>query len=198
MKLRKLFVATAMLSLALLIGTFAGGCESLKTVAADAQAQIEPTKQSIADVEKQLADLPTDDPARKVLEPQLEKLKEILPKLEKIAAAGQATSLDDPAVHAAAASIPYGSLALALLVAGERGYRAFQRRRQLEAERKALTQVVAGLESMHPHKTPIQKLILGEAQDEQTKQRVAEIKAAIPKPTAVISSPVVIESVNAA
>ncbi len=170
----------------MMVATLAIGCsaEQLDQLQAERQTVTEvrnATTQAAADLQAEIATLPPDDPVRKATEKKLVKLNEVLAKIDlylpKIDAAIAAAGTGDftgPSMREAVRDIPYGGLVLTVFGIG---YGIFQRM-QKDKERKALTQVVNGIDVAMPTKSEPVKAALESAQDASTKVRVAEIRAA--------------------
>jgi hypothetical protein len=126
------------------------------------------TTQAVADTKAELAKLPPDDKGRKALEEKLAKLDDVLAKSDKLLKAyesGDWTTL----ATAASTTVPYGGLVIALAGLGYKWYQQAQ-------TKKALTQVVNGVEAAIPDKTEQQKQAMKAQQDVSTQLLVARIK----------------------
>lgn len=137
-------------------------------------------------VQQQLSALPADDPVRKTLQPQIDKLDQIitkaqtyLPLLDAALKQSQSQSID-PSVQAAVGAIPYGSLALALfsvIVAVVKHMQAGNLIGQQEQSQKAFQQIVQALDAALPNPSPEQKAKVDAVLDTDVKARVAAVRA---------------------
>lgn len=149
------------------------------------------TTQAIAGTQQQLATLAPNDPVRATLQANLDKLSaaitqidQYLPLLNNAITAAQksaatGTAPDAASIEPLAAMIPYGSIALAVILGIWNIIQAFQKNKAnatASSTMTALTQVVQSVESILPSKTPEQKLALAAGQDQATKAMVSQIK----------------------
>lgn len=114
-------------------------------------------------IRRELTALPPDDPVRKALAPQLDRLDQLiaktqayLPLLEAAAQSMQSQPID-PALAQALAAVPYGSLALALLgitVGAAKHLQSARLLAQHQQSQKAFDQIVQALAAPFPAATP--------------------------------------------
>ena len=154
-----------------------------QTAAALQQAQADQQQ-----IQHQLATRPANDPLRHQLEPQLQKLEDIitkaqaaLPQLDAAIKSVRSGQPVDPSVQQAVSAIPYGSLALAaasLIFGVVKHVQAGNLVDQQEQTQKAFEQVVAALDAAFPNPTPEQQAKLSGVLDSDVKARVAVARAA--------------------
>lgn len=186
-----------LLAFVLLVAALLPGCAQPQS-AADLQAEKQQvlqvrnaTTQAIAGTQQQLATLAPDDPVRATLQTNLDKLSaaitqidQYLPLLNNAITAAQKSAAtgappDAASIEPLAAMIPYGSIALAVILGIWNIIQAFQKNKAnatASSTMTALTQVVQSVESILPSKTPEQKLALAAGQDQATKALVSAIK----------------------
>jgi hypothetical protein len=134
----------------------------------------------------QIAALPTTDPLRKTLEPQLSRLDAIIARGQQYVpladAAIQAVQegQTDPNLQAAASAIPYGSLTLAVigLIWGTvKHVQAGNLVNEHVEMEQAFKQVVSALDAALPEPTAAQTTAIAGNLDADVKARVAAVRA---------------------
>lgn len=144
-------------------------------------------KTAQAQIQQQVAALPANDPVRQQLEPQLNKLDQIIAKAQaylpvidaamKSASSGQI----DPSLQQAVSVIPYGSLALAFVSVAFGVIKHVQATNlvgQQQQTQKAFTQVVSAIDAVLPSPTPEQQAKVDGVLDTDVKAKVAAVRSA--------------------
>ena len=190
LEISKSFVAR--ISLLLLSGAMIGGCAAqdvaqLQQARDQTVAALQQAKADHDQIQQQLAALPANDPLRQRLQPQLDKLDQIIAKAQsylplvdaalKSAQSGQL----DPTLQQAASAIPYGSLALALvgIVFGVvKHLQAGNLVGQQQQTQKAFEQIVSAMDAALPAPSPDQKAKVDAVLDTDVKAKVAAVRQA--------------------
>ncbi len=137
---------------------------------------------------QQLSTLPSNDPLRQRLQPQLDKLDQFinqaqsqLPKLDAAIKAAQTPPQPlDPTLQQTLSAIPYGSIAVAILGLSFATLKHLQSANlltQYQQSQKAFQQIVQALDSILPTPTPDQQLKLNAALDTDVKAKLAATRA---------------------
>ena len=178
--------ASLLLSAALLLAGCAGDLQQLQQARDQATVTLTAAQAAATQVQQQLTTRPATDPARQTLEPELTHLQTIIAQVQAylpaINAAIQAASSGavDPAIQQAAAVIPYGSLALAVIgivFAAIKHVQAGNLTQQQQQTQKAFEQVVTAMDAALPAPTPEQQAKVSGVLDTDVKAKVAAARA---------------------
>jgi hypothetical protein len=163
-----------------------GDLQQLQQARDEAAATLSAAQAAAAQVQQQLTTRPADDPARQALQPELQQIEGIISQVQAylptINAAIQSASSGqvDPTVQQAAAAIPYGSLALALIsviVAVVKHVQAGNLTQEQQQTQKAFEQIVSALDAAIPTPTPEQQAKVNAVLDTDVKAKVAAVRA---------------------
>lgn len=178
-------VPSVLLGALLLAGCSAQDLSRLQQARDDAAAVLKQAQTAHDQIQQLLASLPADDPVRKRLEPQLQKLDQIitraesyLPALDGAIKSAQSGQID-PSVQQAVSAIPYGSLILAFVGVIFGIIKHIQAGNLVDSQQqsqKALQQVVAALDAALPNPTPEQKAKVDAVLDSDVKAKVAAVR----------------------
>jgi high-affinity Fe2+/Pb2+ permease len=168
-----------------LVGCTAQDLQQLQQARTQAVATLDQAQTAQSQIQKQLTTLPASDPLRQQLEPKLEKLDALITQIQTYvpvldgAIRSLGTGQPDPALQQAAAVIPYGSLALALIgvVFGVIKHVQAGNLSDQEAQtQKAFEQIVSALDAALPTPTPEQKAAVDAVLDTDVKAKVAAVR----------------------
>ena len=170
----------------LLIGCTAQDLQTLQQAHDQAVSTLGQAQAAEKQISQQVTTLPATDPVREALEPKLDQLDQIIKQIQSyvpvlnatIASAG--TGQIDPVVQQAAAAIPYGSLALAV-IAVVFGVIKHVQAGTLSAEgqqtQKAFQQLVDAMHAAIPSPSPEQQAKVDSVLDTDVKAKVAAARA---------------------
>jgi hypothetical protein len=178
-------------AIAICASIFLGGCtaqdlQQLQQARTQAVATLDQAQTAQSQIQKQLTTLPASDPARQQLEPKLEKLDALITQIQTYvpvldgAIRSLGTGQVDPTLQQAAAVIPYGSLALAVIgvVFGViKHVQAGNLTDQEAQSQKAFEQIVSALDAALPVPTPEQKAAVDAVLDTDVKAKVAAVRS---------------------
>ena len=180
-------VVLALLAAGVLAGCSAQDLARLQQAHDDAASVLQQAQAAHDRIQQQLTTLPTNDPVRAALEPQLKKLDEIiskaqsyLPALDGAIQSARAGQID-PSLQQALGAIPYGSLALAFIsvIFGViKHVQAGNLIGQQQQTQKAFQQIVSAMDAALPSPTPEQKAKVDGVLDTDVKAKVAAARAA--------------------
>ena len=177
---------TILLGAALLTGCTAQDLSDLQQARDQTVAGLKQAQTAHDQIQQQVTALPADDPVRKQLEPQLQKLDQIIAKAQSFlplvdAAMNSArTGQLDPSLQQAVSVIPYGSLALAfvgVIFGVIKHVQAGNLVDQQQQTQKAFEQIVSAMDAVLPNPTPEQKAKVDAVLDTDVKAQVAAAKA---------------------
>jgi hypothetical protein len=178
----KLPLTLSLLLLTSLLPGCAQDAANLQAARDQAAATIHQAQTARDQIQQKLTTLPANDPLRAHLQPEIDRLDQIitkadsyLPLLDAAIRSAQSQPVD-PTIQQAVSTIPYGTLAVALIGVIFGVVKHFQAGTLIDREQntqKAFQQLVAAIDTALPAPTPDQKSKMDSVLDADVKARLA-------------------------